>query len=96
MSKGSRANTKPRPRARPSADGRPGQNEGEGSRRADRNYREGVARHIDSGRSDEAADAARRALDGEEAGELERAEGEGKRRADAAPDDGLPFNPDPD
>jgi SAM-dependent MidA family methyltransferase len=70
--------------------------DGEGAQNADRRYREGVAQHVESGRSEGAADEARRALEGDEADELERAEQEGRRRADAHPNDDLPINPDPD
>ena len=49
-------------------------NEGEGSRTADRHYREGVRRHVKSGASEPAADEAQHALDGPEADELRKAE----------------------
>jgi hypothetical protein len=62
-------------------------NEGEGNRTADRQYREGVSRHISSGESEPAADEARRALDGDEADDLREAEQEGKSRAAADDED---------
>jgi hypothetical protein len=95
MGKSARANKK-RQSSRPPTTGKRGGNEGEGSRSADRNYRDGVAEHLQSGRSEQAAEEARRALDGPEADELDRAEREGKRRADAHPNEELPVNPDPD
>ena len=55
-----------------------GKNEGEGNRTADREYREHVARHVESGKSDPAAEEARRALDGDEADDLREAERHGK------------------
>ena len=54
------------------------QNEGEGSRTADRQYREGVRRHIESGASEPAAEEAQQALDGPEADELREAEDKGR------------------
>lgn len=99
MTKLDRANTKrqsSRPPTTGKPAGKPAGNEGEGSRSADRNYREGVAKHLESGRSEQAAEKARRALEGPEADELERAEQEGKRRADAHPNEELLVNPDPD
>ena len=52
-------------------------NEGEGNRTADRNYREGVRRHVESGASEPAAEEAEHALEGPEA-ELRRAESAAK------------------
>ena len=49
-------------------------NEGEGNRTADRQYREGVRRHIESGASQPAAEEAQHALEGAEADELRKAE----------------------
>jgi hypothetical protein len=49
-------------------------NEGEGNRTADRQYREGVRRHVESGAPEPAAEEAQRALDGAEADELSKAE----------------------
>ena len=55
--------------------------EGEGSRSADRKYREDVQRYVKTGKSDEAARAAEDAIEGEEREELEAAEKEGKSHA---------------
>ena len=49
-------------------------NEGEGNRTADRKYREGVRRHVESGASEPAAKAAEHSLEGPEADELRKAE----------------------
>ena len=49
-------------------------NEGEGNRTADRQYREGARRHVESGASEAAAEEAQRALETTEADELRRAE----------------------
>jgi hypothetical protein len=59
-------------------------NEGEGNRTADRQYRENVSRHVQSGKSQPAAEDARRALDSDEADELREAERQGKA-ADTRP-----------
>jgi hypothetical protein len=56
-------------------------NEGEGNRTADRKYREGVRRHVESGASEAAAEEAQRALEGDEAEELREAEEEGRAGA---------------
>ena len=53
-------------------------NEGEGNRTADRNYREGVRRHVESGASEPAAEEAERALNGDEADDLRKAAAEAK------------------
>jgi hypothetical protein len=53
-------------------------NEGEGNRTADRKYREGVRRHVESGASQPAAQEAEHALEGAEADELREAEETGK------------------
>jgi hypothetical protein len=53
-------------------------NEGEGNRTADRKYREGVRRHVESGASKPAADEARHAVESDEGDELRRAEDEAK------------------
>ena len=53
-------------------------NEGEGNRTADRKYREGVRRHVESGASEPAADEAQRAVEGDEGDELRRAEDKAK------------------
>lgn len=55
-----------------------GKNEGEGNRSADRQYRENVSRHVQSGQSEKAAQEAKRAVEGEEADDLSQAEQEGK------------------
>jgi hypothetical protein len=49
-------------------------NEGEGNRTADRQYREGVRRHVESGAPADAAEKAQQALEGVEAEELRKAE----------------------
>jgi hypothetical protein len=49
-------------------------NEGEGNRTADRKYREGVRRHLESGASGPAAEEAQQALESTEADELRKAE----------------------
>ena len=49
-------------------------NEGEGNRTADRQYREGVRRHVESGASEPAAEEAEQAIEGAEGDELRRAE----------------------
>ena len=49
-------------------------NEGEGNRPADRKYREGVRRHVESGASELAAQEAQHALEGAETDELRKAE----------------------
>jgi len=53
-------------------------NEGEGNRTADRKYREGVRRHVESGASEPAADEAQRAVESDEGDELRRAEDKAK------------------
>jgi hypothetical protein len=55
-------------------------NEGEGNRTADRRYREGVRRHVESGASEPAAEEAAHAIDGPEGQELREAEEKGKAR----------------
>ena len=55
-------------------------NEGEGNRSADRHYREGVRRHVESGASEPAADEAERALESSEGDELRDAEADAKAR----------------
>jgi len=59
------------------------QNEGEGSRSAAKQYNEATRKFVESGKVDKAAKDAERAIEGEEAEELKRAEDEG--RAHAAP-----------
>jgi hypothetical protein len=56
------------------------QNEGEGSRTADRNYRKGVEEHLRRGNVEEEAARAATELD-ERPDELREAEEEGKRRS---------------
>jgi len=56
----------------------PMKNEGEGNRTADRQYREGVRRHVESGASESAAEEAQHALEGAEGDELRRAEPKAK------------------
>lgn len=53
-------------------------NEGEGNRTADRKYREGVQRHVESGASEPAAEEAERALKSDEADKLRDAEAAAK------------------
>lgn len=55
--------------------------EGEGNRTADADYRERTKRFIDSGKVDEKAKEARRALEGEEGDELREADEEGRSHA---------------
>jgi Fe-Mn family superoxide dismutase len=55
--------------------------EGEGSYTATREYNKGVAESVAAGKSDEQAQAAKKALDGKEGEELKRAEAEGKSRS---------------
>ena len=57
-------------------------NEGEGNRSADRRYREGVRRHVESGAPEGAAEEAQRALESAEGDDLREAEEEGKARKD--------------
>ena len=55
------------------------QNEGEGSRTADRQYTAGVARTVASGKVEELADKAQAALEGPEGPALKRAEEAGAK-----------------
>jgi hypothetical protein len=55
-------------------------NEGEGSRSADRRYREGIAKHLEKGTVEQEADAARRDVEANPE-EYRRAEEEGKRHS---------------
>lgn len=59
------------------------QNEGEGSRTAAKQYNEATRKFVESGKVDKAAKDAERAIEGDEAEALKRAEDEG--RAHAAP-----------
>jgi len=52
--------------------------QGEGNRTADREYREAATRHAQSGKSEDAAKQAKRALEGSEREELAKAERDGK------------------
>jgi hypothetical protein len=62
-------------------------NQGEGNREADRKYRQAATDHAQSGRSEQAARDAERALENDgEAAELEEAEEEGKSRAQSTHD----------
>jgi hypothetical protein len=56
-------------------------NEGEGNRTAARRYNDAQHAYVESGRSDAAAEEAKRAVDGKEGDELRAAEKEGKRHA---------------
>jgi hypothetical protein len=56
-------------------------NEGEGSRSADKEYRDRTRAFIETGRVEEAAEQAAKAVDGPEAEELRRAEEEGRSHA---------------
>jgi hypothetical protein len=57
---------------------RDGEMQGEGNRTADRKYRESATRHAQSGKSEDAAKQAERALESSERDELSKAEREGK------------------
>jgi hypothetical protein len=61
------------------------QNEGEGSRSADRHYREGVRKTVESGKVGELAKEAKEAVEGPEGDALRRAEEEAKKRGNAVP-----------
>jgi len=52
--------------------------QGEGNRTADREYRESATRHAQSGKSEDAAKQAKRAVEGKEREELAKAERDGK------------------
>ena len=54
-------------------------NEGEGNRTAARHYNEAQQRFVKSGKVDEKAREAEKAIEGKERAELERAEAEGRR-----------------
>jgi len=56
-------------------------NEGEGNKTADRHYRDGVKRTVESGKVEGKAKAAEKALEGSEGAELRRAEEKGKSRS---------------
>lgn len=57
------------------------QNEGEGSRTAAKQYNDAAKKFVESGKVDKAAKDAERAIYGEEADELKRAEDEGRSHA---------------
>jgi hypothetical protein len=57
------------------------ENEGEGSRSAARRYGEATRKFVEAGKVDEAAEKAKKALEGPEKEELKKAEEEGKRHA---------------
>ena len=57
------------------------ENEGEGSKSAARRYNEGVREFVKSGKVDEAAEKAEKAIEGPEGDELKKAEEEGKKHA---------------
>lgn len=56
-------------------------NEGEGNRTADREYRKDTEDFIESGKVSGAADKARKAVEGAEKDELDKAEEKGKEKA---------------
>lgn len=62
-------------------DGKSARNEGEGSRTAARRYNEKARAFAESGRAGKQAEEARRALEGNERGALERAESSGRSHA---------------
>jgi hypothetical protein len=81
----SKTESKPAGKAPDMSNPSAGENEGEGSRTADRRYREGVRQTIESGRVAELAEEAKEALEGPEAEELRRAEAEARRRGASVP-----------
>lgn len=56
-------------------------NEGEGNKSADRRYREGVQKTVESGKVDQRAKEAEQAYEGREGDALRRAEEEGKKHS---------------
>ncbi|MFO1126079.1 MAG: hypothetical protein U1E25_12995 [Methylocystis sp.] len=56
-------------------------NEGEGSRTAAKQYNDATRKFVESGKVDKAAKDAERAIEGEEADELKRAEEKGRSHA---------------
>lgn len=60
-------------------------NEGEGSRSADRHYREGVQKTVESGKVGELAKKAKEAVDGQEGDALRKAEKDAKERGANVP-----------
>ena len=72
----------PRQKVAPEPASKPAnENEGEGSRSAARHYNEAQQRYVESGRVEQAAKEAERAIEGPEGDALRKAEEEGKRRA---------------
>lgn len=63
----------------------PQANEGEGSKSADRHYREGVQKTVEGGNVEKLGQKAKEALEGPEGAELRRAEEEAKKRGNAVP-----------
>jgi hypothetical protein len=61
--------------------GESSQMQGEGNREADRQYRQGATQHAKSGRTEQEAREAERAIDEDESGELKEAEQAGKSKA---------------
>ncbi len=61
--------------------GKSNANEGEGSRSADRAYRKDTEEFVESGKVKGAAEKARKAVEGTEKAELDRAEEKGKEKA---------------
>ena len=57
-------------------------NEGEGSRTAAKQYNDATEKFAKSGKVEPAAIAAKKSVEGDEAGELAKAEEEGRRHAD--------------
>ena len=57
----------------------PDKAQGEGNYEATHRYNEGLKKHVESGKSEGLAEEAKRALEGEERGELEDAERRAKR-----------------
>jgi hypothetical protein len=74
-------------RKQPQAKETPERNEGEGNRTAARHYNEAQKRFVRSGKVDEKAEEAKRAVEGRERKELEEAEAIGRRHtAEEDPD----------
>jgi hypothetical protein len=96
MENKSGSKTKPTKQPNPPPPKSSNANEGEGNRSADRRYRESAARHAGSGRSPQAADDARRALEGDEADELRHAEQVGKSKSRVDEPEEWPDDPEID
>jgi hypothetical protein len=71
----SKRQAKPRPAERS------GPNEGEGSQTGAREYNKATRAFVGSGKVQKAAEDAKKAIEGKEAGSLKRAEAEGKRHS---------------